>query len=337
MYRGSIIRVLPTGFYHLIFLFAGFGLSSVASSQTPPADSAQQLLMEMVEAVKGQTYRGTVVYLRENAVETMQIFHSRRGEIEQERIVALNTPMREVVRSGDKVTCYFPDSKTILVDNQPTHRSFLVQLPENIEKYSRFYDFDLAGHEYVIRKKTRVVHLNPRDDYRYGRKIWIDLETRLPLKFELLDEKGKLVEQMMFTDLQIVDSIPQELLSAPSTTEIENWEIRDREHMTDVSQSWVFGNIPGGFHQIFHRKRVMPSGSKEGVEHILFSDGFSSVSVYVDKNPEKSGASTRKKMGAINSYSRLLNGYEITVLGAVPGKTVQTIGDGMDLMEASTR
>ncbi len=334
MCKERIYIISKSNYYKLLVVFLGLGVATLAFSRGQPEETAKQMLMAMVEAVKMQNYKGTVVYLRDNQVETMRVYHANKDGIEQERIVALNSPMREVIRSGEKVTCYFPDTRVILVDNQPSHRSFLVQLPENVEKYAKYYDFVLTGHEYVVRKETQVIQLLPKDEYRYGRKIWIDIENHLPLKFELIDEKGRLIEQMMFTDLQLVDGIPSEKLLGPAESDISGWQLRDRGHSSEINNAWVFGGIPGGFQQIFYKKRIMPTDN-QAVEHILFSDGFSSVSIYVDKKTKDLPKSYHKKMGAINSYSRLLDGYQITVLGAVPGKTVQTIGDGIEFMTVS--
>ena len=147
----------------------------------------------------------------------------------------------------------------------------------------------------------------------------------------MIDENGDLVEQMMFTELQVVNSIAPDMLRASSNIEPSEWILGDRESVDSKNQSWEFRNIPKGFGQVFYKRRMMPTSS-QAVEHILFSDGFSSVSVYIDQKLQDNLDDYRKKMGAINSYSRLVDRYQITVLGAVPGKTVQSIGDGINLV-----
>lgn len=329
-------RIQISLFGQLLSLILGWSLTSELVANEISESSVRQILLEMSDAVKNRNYRGTVVYLRDKKVETMRVFHAINDGVEKERVVALNSPMREVIRSNKEVTCYFPDARLIYVSRQPSQRSFLVQLPENPESYSKFYEFLLAGREHVIQKESQVIELKPKDEFRYGRKIWVDLDTRLPLKFELIDEKGELVEQMMFTDLAVVDKLPVEVLSVSPTIELSEWEVRDREPISDVNQIWTFVGVPDGFRQVFYRRSIMPT-DKQAVEHILFSDGFSSVSVYVDKKNKDNVNAYQKRWGALNSYSRLLGEYQITVLGAVPEKTVHAIGDGIDYLKGAER
>lgn len=319
-------------FSRLIFLFLGLVQVSDLFSAETSAQYAWRLLNEMSEAIKARDYKGTVVYLRDKKAETMRVFHALVNGVEKERVVSMNSPMREVVRSGRDVTCYLPDARLVYVSRYTAHRSFLVQLPEHIENDASFYRILLAGREYIIQKETQVVELRPKDEFRYGRKIWVDLETRLPLQFELIDENEEVVEQMIFTDLEVVDHLPPDSLIASANVETSGWEVRDGQAIADVPHVWTFDGIPRGFKQVFYRTSIMPT-DREAVEHILFSDGFSSVSVYVDKSGVDHVVSHHKQWGAISSYSRLVDGYQITVLGAVPPKTVQSIGDGIHYLD----
>ncbi|MGR9105719.1 MAG: MucB/RseB C-terminal domain-containing protein [Gammaproteobacteria bacterium] len=330
----TMTRIRIHLWYRVLIVVLGMVQPFDVLSEGKPEQSAKQLLLEMAEAVKMKSYRGTVVYLRDNKAETMRVFHAQQGGVEHERIVTLNSPMREVVRSDKDVTCYLPDAHLVYVTRQTAHRSFLVQVPDNVDVDSPLYEFLLGNREYVIQKDTRVIELRPKDEFRYGRKIWIDSETRLPLKYELLDEQGESVEQMMFTDLEVVDQLPESALevSPDIKSSDSSWEVRDEQSFMDVKKIWTFGNLPEGFKEIFHRRSIMPT-DKQAVEHILFSDGFSSVSVYVDKLGVDDVPPYHKKWGAINSYSRLFGGYQVTVLGAVPDKTVVTIGNGISFLE----
>ena len=296
----------------------------------------RQILDEMSEAVRINNYHGTVVFLRDQKMEAMRVFHGFKDGVERERVVALSSPMREVIRLGKDVTSYLPDERMVYVSRSPVHSSFLVQVPEGFEGYEQFYEVRLLGTDYVAQKLTQVVELKARDTFRYGRKIWVDQETRLPLRFELVDDKGILVEQMMFTDFEVLRQLPDKMLSPSSSMAISGWDVRDRKPVVHVNQAWSFDDVPVGFMQVFYRGSIMPT-DKQIVEHILFSDGFSSVSVYVEKKGSGSVADYQQHWGAIHSYSRLLDGYQVTVLGAVPEKTVQAIGDGVGYLSVSNR
>jgi sigma-E factor negative regulatory protein RseB len=69
------------------------------------------------------------------------------------------------------------------------------------------------------------------------------------------------------------------------------------------------------------------------VDHLVLSDGFTSVSVYMEnKNPTMQ--SGLQAIGAVNSYSRTLNNYQLTVMGIVPAETVKAIAEGIKLRDS---
>jgi len=228
-------------------------LAPVVLAGPESAASIRQILNEMSEAVRINNYHGTVVFLRDQKMEAMRVFHGFRDGVERERIVALNSPMREVIRLGEDVTCYLPDERMVYVSRQPVHRSFLVQVPEEFEGYEQFYEVRLAGTGHVAQKLTQVVELRARDEFRYGRKIWIDQETRLPLRFELVDDKGVLVEQMMFTDFEVLRQLPDKMLLPSPNMELSGWDVRNRKSVVHVNQAWSFDDVPAGFVQVLER------------------------------------------------------------------------------------
>lgn len=309
----------------LIAVVVGYTFSSatIASGDV----GAKQALLDMVKAMGSLNYQGTLVYSQKGRIEPMKIFHTVRDGIEQERVVALNSPMREIIRDVDKITCYYPDTRKVVVEYHPSKGSFLLRLPEDIDSLAVSYSFNLGGQEHIALRPAQIIDIVPKDEYRYARRIWMDAETKLPLKFELINDDGSVIEQATFTSLQINDSIPITSLQAESLKGKLTWQVHNNEMLPANEIRFVFTSLPLGFRQVRYSRRKMRN-SEFPVEHILFSDGFSSVSVYVEQleGDLKSDFRTR---GAIHAYTKKLDNYQITVMGEVPLKTVQTIGDGM--------
>jgi len=63
---------------------------------------------------------------------------------------------------------------------------------------------------------------------------------------------------------------------------------------------------------------------------MVLSDGFSSVSVYME-NKNASMQSGLQSIGAVNSFSRAIGDFELTVMGEVPATTVKFIAEGIKL------
>jgi sigma-E factor negative regulatory protein RseB len=94
---------------------------------------------------------------------------------------------------------------------------------------------------------------------------------------------------------------------------------------TAAVAAWSVENVPDGFELALRQP-----APQAGTEHLVYSDGLASVSVYVEPltraAPAFSGTSNR---GAINLHGRVLDGHQITVLGDVPAATVERFAQGV--------
>lgn len=177
-----------------------------ATPQTEPSQTESEALnwlSGMRQAAGQSSYKGIIAFSRNGQVESFQLFHSVTAGIERERLVSMNSPLREVMRNAEKVVCYYPDTKTAFVENKPSRHSILLDLPEDLSQLTRYYRINPGNREYIAQRQAQAISMVPRDDYRYARRIWLDVESRLPLKSELIDESGNNVEQMIFTSLEL--------------------------------------------------------------------------------------------------------------------------------------
>lgn len=321
---------MKTSFLYRVFFLLLVANPLIASTKAPEESSARQWLMEMSEAMRLLNYRGNIAYLKNNQIETMRVTHAFQNGVEREHILALSGPMREVIRESNKVTCYFPDSQTQVIDHMPEKHSFFVNLPKDFGKYQSNYRFILTGIEHVTGRTARKVSIIPSDDFRYGQKIWIDTESYLPLKYELFNQKGDVIEQMVFTSLDVTHSISLETVkpivdSSHFTKQTRN--LHETEKPVENSE-WVFSKLPTGFKIISHVRQIAAEG-KSPVEHILLSDGLVSISAYIEKDTKVSVISKVRAFGAVSSYMRTLNDFLLTVVGEVPEQTVRLIGESL--------
>lgn len=316
--------IVPIWLLSLLLTAGGAG----AGIQEAPPPTAVDWLTEMRRAVAELSYKGVIAYLRDKEVDSFQLFHSAGPGTEQERLVSMNSPLREVVRNAEKVTCYFPDTRTVFVESKPAKRSVLLDIPADMVQLSRYYRVGLQGQETIARRLAQVVSIEPRDGYRYARLVWVDTDSKLPLKFELLDEDGQTVEQVMFTTLSVEQSIPREELEPSVPADSFAWRTNVREVLPLASLRWTLQNVPEGF-QIISYTRMNRPPDDHPVEHILMSDSFSSVSIYIE---EKSGVPAKehpRKVGAIHADSIVIDGHLVTVMGEVPERTVEAIAKGL--------
>jgi sigma-E factor negative regulatory protein RseB len=295
---------------------------------------ARDALTKMTKAMAELNYQGTVVFLKNGKLETMKYFHAVNKGMQQERLLSLNSPLREIVREADKVSSLFKTTQQIVVDHRPFGRSFLVDVPENLDAASAIYDFQWVGEENIALLPTYVIALEPKDDFRYGRKIWLERQQFLPLKVELYDLEGATLEQVVFTEFQVKDALPfvdvHFTQSVGAVTDVQH--IHQLQAQSANQAAFVVGKLPAGFKELFFTRRPMHN-SKWPVEHLLLSDGFASVSVYVENNisPGLRAEDRIHSMGAVNVFSKTVEDSLITVMGEVPAKTVKFIAEGIKL------
>ncbi|WP_333688248.1 MucB/RseB C-terminal domain-containing protein [Methylococcus capsulatus] len=296
--------------------------------QTLGARAGVEWLTGMREAMSRLSYRGRVAYLKDDKVNGMEFAHSMANGVEHERLTSLNSPMREIVRDGDRVQFFFPETKSVMTERVPVSRSFLVDLPESFVGLCDYYAFLVGDQEYVAQRHTQTIEIVPVDDYRYGRKVWIDTESRLPLRFELLDENSKPVEQMVFISLEVSGEAPgREVTPMPASGDYSE-QSSNREIIPIEAMDWSLDSVPVGF-RISGYSRVQHPPLRHPIEHILLSDGLSSVSIYVDEPKDEPFVEKLKKIGAVNAYTRKIDGFVVTVMGEVPPKTVHMIANGI--------
>ncbi len=287
--------------------------------------NAQDWLVKMSQSMKVLNYQGTVAFFKNGRLDTMKYFHSFQNGQEQERLLSLNSPMREVIRESGKVSCFFRESKKVVVDHRPVSESFIVDLPQDFSALQGIYDYAFGIEELIAMRPTQVISISSKDNYRFGRKIWIDKEYFLPLKVETYDLSGKALKQVVFSDIKI-DHQP---VFVNTDNKIENSKIKHVHHAKSSSfdeSNFILKNIPPGFQVIFFMPIKM-EGQIQAVDHLVISDGFSSVSVYrgAKTNDIEQGAQT---LGIVNSYTFSNEQYQITALGEVPEETVRFIAHG---------
>jgi sigma-E factor negative regulatory protein RseB len=277
-------------------------------------------------ALQTLDYDGTFVYLHDNKLETMRIVHQLTEGGEKERLVSLTGSPREVLRDDRAVTCIMPDNKSVMVGMSRPRQPFPV-VPRDLDTLSLYYDLEDAGEGRMTGYMTRIIKIKPKDTLRYGYRFWIDRETRMLLKFDLTGVDGKPIEQVMFTSLGVGEGIPADALKPSLSGDGYTWYRQENSKPKENTGTpgWMVGRLPAGFRMVNFQLKRMRQDS-ESAEHMVFSDGLATVSVYVEKLAEGQAPVTGlSSMGAVNAYRAQVDGYQVTVIGEVPRTTVQMI------------
>lgn len=316
-------------FVALLLSTATFSFAA-PDSKTASASQARDVLRKMGDAMRLLNFQGTVVFLRNGKLEAMKYFHAAKNGAQQERLISLNSPLREVIREAHTVSCHFKAAKQMVIDYRPFEHSFLVDLPDNFDLLDEVYSFSLAGEENIAMLPAYIVVIYPRDNLRYIRKIWVEKNYFLPLKVMVFDLNGQALEQTVFTDLQVKDSIS----FASSPVAVRSGE-RDKESLQDSAAppaKFSIKKMPSGFREVYFARTPMHHNLGQPVDHMVLSDGFSTVSVYMENKSMfvEPGLHT---IGAVNAYGLPVGDFELTVMGEVPAATVKQIAEQITVGE----
>ncbi len=302
------------------------------SAGSVSSDQVAEWLKRLSYASKNLNYEGVFVYRHGDRLESVQIIHKADKNGERERIVSLNGIAREVIRDNDKVTCILPDSKDIVVSSKPSAAKLPV-FPSDVESLAEYYDFVFEGHGRVAGRPVRQIAIRPKDQFRYGYRLWLDDAFELLLRSDLLDNDGNAVEQVMFTDIKLLESIDESRLLPNISGKEYNWvtgdDNHDKDDHADERMGWNAVKLPTGFYLKHKNVHRMPENPR-AVNHLLYSDGLASVSVYIEAYDESAdilrGAS---RMGAVNAFGNIVGKHHVTAVGEVPRATVEMISSSV--------
>lgn len=248
------------------------------------ADDAREWLEKMNKALATRNYDGTFLHISEGRVETMRIVHRVRAGRVSERLQSLDGSRREFVRANDELTCYLPDQHTVLVEPRQDRGPFLGSLPQFDLSVGEFYRIESLPSTHILGRPAHVIAVYPQDQFRFGYRLWLDEKTAMPLKTQLCDPQGQVIEQLFFARLDMPENIPDSDLAPTVRTEGMRW-VRQGPSIDGASAAladYRATELPPGFRLTVQGAQTL-GGDSAPASHLVYSDGLATVSVFVEQ------------------------------------------------------
>ena len=319
---------------------AGAVLLAALTAGTTTAHAAEDpgeirdLLDRMVRASRSLDYIGTFVYRNGATIQSMKVIHRAEPNGSRERLVALSGAAREVIRDGTRVICIMPDDRMVVVTRRrPGSLRPSTEFEPEVAVDSGIaerYSLSSAGEDRVAGREATAVDVRPRDEYRYRMRLAVDRETGLLLKSELLDHAMTVLEQIVYTHLELPESIPDAALEPRfSDAGFTRYEVPavDRAGSGPGARTseWSVGWLPAGFTLADESHGPIRPG-RDPVDHRVYSDGLASLSIFIERGlDEEDRLEGLSSIGAVNAFGRVVGEYQISVVGEVPGITVEKV------------
>ncbi len=309
----------------------------VASSERSLAD----WLTRTHEASRRRAYTGTFVVSAGNSMASARMWHVCDGTQQLERVETLTGARRTTLRRNDEVITFVPETRVAVLERRESLGLFPSLLQAQAANLGEFYllqqakELDrVAGHD------TEVFDLLPRDDLRFGYRIWTEKKTGLMVKLQTLGPDGRVLEQVAFSELQLNAPVRMDQL-------IKQMKVRDGYTVqqtrlvptTAQAQGWHLSAGLPGFSSVACHTLQEPSpgasstASARGASSMqwVFSDGLASVSLFVEAfDSSRLGSEVELVTGATHSHSRRQGDHWVTVVGEVPLATLRLFAQRLE-------
>jgi sigma-E factor negative regulatory protein RseB len=310
----------------LAFLFFVAGTSVSARDRISP----NEWLDRMSAAVSTIDYEGTVIRRQNGEAQALKVVHKVVDGVVNEKVITQEGNGLEIIRIGNEVHCILPDKKSVLIEQWNDRSTLFSTLPSSEVTFGSEYDLSLVREERVAGRPAVLLAIRPHDSFRFGHRVWLDRETAFPLRTELVDGDGQLIEQFKFADINLESEVSERSLEPSIDLKNFTWYTDSvRVEAAEIETDWACDDLPSGFRVISTRHEQLP-GADAPVTHIVYGDGLATVSVFIAEDQDHEIA-RRSNVGASSSYSIESGKYQITAVGEVPAETVQRIASSMRL------
>jgi sigma-E factor negative regulatory protein RseB len=301
---------------------------------------AQTLLRKIQTAAQKLSYSGTFVYQQGSQVRTSRITHILEGRNELEKLEVLDGKPREYLRNNDEIICYVPESRTLLIEKRVTRDVFPAIIAANPADLAAYYDIRRGESGRVAGFDTLSVILLPKDDLRYGYKLWAEKSSGLLLRAQTLGDKNTVVEQIAFTQIAI-GHIDKNLVR-PSISSTKGWRVENAVMRQVDLSNWHVNWMPPGFKKVQEVRRLLsdvPADGQAGkpaqreVSQIVYSDGLAAISIFIEPGSQGRPEGSLQQ-GAMNILGKRQGEFWLTIVGEIPSTAIRQVANSIEFKAA---
>ncbi len=242
-----------------------FGLAATPAF----AENGQEWLARMGAALSNASYLGEFVSESAGRTERFAITHRVLDGVVSERLVSLSGHGRELVRENDEVVVYLPDQKLAIIERRSGRSDLLGSLPQFEGRMAAWYKVDWVGRETLDDfGPTAVVAVRPLDSFRFGYRLWIDVDSHMPVRSDLSDGSGRVIERLRFTRLKFDNAIPDSAFEPALDRRKLRW-VRQSPQSDDEAPAWR-GTGPAGVPPVRQRRAGARGPERAGRPSRLF-------------------------------------------------------------------
>lgn len=308
------------------FLISALALFSLMQTQASAEENAAEaLLLQMNQASQQLSYEFSYILIKKNSIEPLLYRHANAETKHYAHLIYLSGPVREVIRRGNEVSYIEPGAEPFSIESEHMVGPLMPLLNSDISKLSQYYDFILMGRAREAGVAAQVVRIVPKDGQRYSYLLWVDEKSKLPLRADLVDRDGEILEQYRTISYSVSERIAT-MLSGLKDVRLP--DVLNLPEQQPTKSFWKVNWIPSGFkpHNLNRYKIAM---TQKVVESQLYSDGLFNFSVYVSDQDDLSLKKQLVRQGRKTLHTVVKGSKEITVVGDIPPSTAVQVAESV--------
>ncbi|GIU51720.1 MULTISPECIES: MucB/RseB C-terminal domain-containing protein [Shewanella] len=302
--------------------FANSNTESIAEEEM----SAKAWLESMSQALQTKQYKSSIIQLQADHIRPLVYLHGTVNNKEVAFLEYLNGPPKNAVRVADTVTFIEHDQPAYSITAPRIQGVWPTIFATDLSSLEEGYQFILGGRSRIAGRPGQMIRIMPVDDNRFMSQVWIDMDTRLPLRYDMINQDKQLIEQMMVIELLELNEPAKILVEAEKQGLPPVMNPAERIK----GQNWEFSWLPAGFHMVVkdHHRLI---GSDESVEYIALSDGLVNISVYVARMGDSPMPDELITRNGLSMIVEQVGNVEVVAVGKVPAETLNRIAKSLIL------
>lgn len=318
-----------------------------ADPVTTPAPTALDRLQQMTKASEQDTYEVYFSHNTDSSNTAVRYRYVNDNGKKYAQLLYLDGPRQEILQRGNTISYFTPHYPPFSIQSPHIIDELPSVLYANWNKLAKYYDFIQGGKDRVADHIAYVIRILPKDDFRYQYIVWIDENSGLLLRSEVLDRNGNILDQFKAINVNLNDNLkqiitplnsltlppilqvdpePQPSTVNPTITENDSKGSNHNSSATDLIEKknnfdWIPSWLPKGFMQI--NQSYLPG--EEIQESRLYSDGLFSFSIYVTNKPIPAAFNGIARTGLNTIYTDNINGHSVTIIGQIPATTARRV------------
>lgn len=283
------------------------------------------LLNKMNNAVQTQNYR--INFLSQDKNQYVSTFeYSHLGAIKKEDVNAyllyLEGPAKEIILHNSTTSYFQPDSPSFSITSSRIIEAFPDVIYTDFTGLKDVYDFILLGKTRTANRSVQLIKIIAKEKDRYSYVIWIDEDTDLPIRIDLLDQDNEIISQLKVVQLDknFDQKKMKDYINSRTYPILLSIEGQD-----NALEDWHLAWLPKGFKEIasynvnFYNSEIATK---------LFSDGVFSFTVNVSAEEAKQ-SNQFIQQGGRTVFSTNIDKKNIIIIGNLPLTTIERIAQNI--------